>query len=252
MAPNKKSKPNKSAKIKSKVLCEICGKHFSKASNLSTHIEKSHKGLRWRCHICSKRQVSKHSHLRHYKYQHNNELPANIDGNQRYADSTIDMPSKAKDSVIQSLKEQIDVQKVMLVSFRERLLTRLEQVIQLKGELKLDCESEKLEYNTLLGTGEESDDSVDAENADKLSPENESDPLAESNVDDSDCEKFVEEQSIHESDKNDEREKVNQGNDGDDDDDDDDNCNQSSYYPDKYPVILEPIANDPDAGGSSV
>lgn len=233
----KRSKPKKSAKNKAKVLCETCGKYFSKASNLKTHIEKSHKGLRWRCHICGKRQVSKHSHLRHYKSQHNNELPANINSNQRYADSFIDMPSKAKDSVIQSLKEQIDVQKVMLVSFRERLLTRLEQVIQMKGQLNLDCESEKLEYNTLLGAGEEIDDSVDAENAGKLSPENESDPLAESNADDTDCEESIVEQSIHSSDENEEREEVNQSNNDDDDDDDDDNCNQSSYYPDKYPVF---------------
>lgn len=242
--PNRRPKSKKGANKKAKVLCESCGKHFSKASNLSAHIEKSHKGLRWRCHICGKRQVSKHSHMRHYQSQHNNELPANIDNNQRYADSFIDMPSKAKESVIESLQNQVDVQQVMLKSFRTRLLTRLKEVIQLKGKLNLDCESEKLEYNTLLGAGEESDDSVGTENADIVSPEN--DPLTESNDDDRDCEEAVEKQSMHDSDEREEDHECSV------DDDDDDSWGQSSHYPDKYPVTIESISDDPEAGCSSI
>lgn len=144
-------KIKKSKKKKSKILCENCGSYFSKLSNLNTHIEKVHKGLRWRCHICGKHQVSKHSHLRHYNSLHNNELPANINANQRYADTFIDMPEKAKDSIIQELKEQFKVQQVLVKSYRKKLLARLKENIDLKSRLELDCEHDKLEYNTLLG-----------------------------------------------------------------------------------------------------
>lgn len=131
-------KNKKSVKKKSKILCENCGKCFSKVSNLNAHIEKVHKGLRWSCHICGKHQVTKHSHLRHYRSQHNNELPVNIDANQRYANSMIDMPEKAKNSIIKELNNQIKAQKVLLKSFRKRLLIKLKENIELKARLNLN------------------------------------------------------------------------------------------------------------------
>lgn len=156
----------KSKKNKTDSLCEICGKSFSKNSNLSSHFKKVHQGLRWRCHLCGADQVSKHSHKRHYESRHNGEVPANIKVNQRYVAHFIEMPEEAKNAIIAELNEKIQVQRVLLKSFRKRLLATLKSNIELKCQLEVDCENEKLEYDSLLGNGEESEDSDDEDEED--------------------------------------------------------------------------------------
>lgn len=208
----KSAASKKGTSSKKTVLCENCGRSFSKTANLNSHIEKVHKGLRWRCHICGQHQASKHSHMRHYQSQHDNQLPANIDLNQRYAHSFVDLPPQAKDSMIKDLKDKVEVQEVLLKSFRKRLMARLKENIVLKCRLGMDCEIEKLEYNTLCGSGDDSEVSVSTGN-------------------DSSSEK---EGSY------------------DDDDDDDDKVDQSSHYPDAHPLTISPISDDVGAGSSSM
>lgn len=212
---SKKSKISK--KTKPTVLCEQCGQNFSKVANLNTHIQKVHKGLRWRCHICQKYQVSKHSHVRHYQSKHNGEMPTNVDVNQRFASTVIDMPEKAKDARMQELSERVKIQSVLLKSLRKRLLATLKDNIHLKSSLEMDCEAEKDEYNSLIGGSD------DTENSD----------LDESNTE-----------------KNDD---ANSGEENrDESDSDDDDCHKSTYYPDKHPVSIDSFADDPEAGGSGV
>lgn len=56
----------------------------------------------------------------HYKSQHNNQLPANIDANQRYANYFVDMPTKANYSMIAGLKQKVEEQKGLLEFFQKR------------------------------------------------------------------------------------------------------------------------------------
>lgn len=210
------SKKNAQSK---KVLCEVCGQSFSKTANLNCHIQKDHNGLRWLCHICGSYQVSKHSHLRHYKAKHNNELPPNVDENQRYPNRYVDMPTKAKYSMIARLTKELEEQKVLLKTSQKRLVGKLKENIELKSQLQIDCENDQLELTSL-----------EAEIGDS---QNE-DPECTAN----DCGTEKE----HDRDIGD--------NDDDDDEDDDESCEQSSYYPDRYPVTIEPIAKDIEAGSS--
>lgn len=150
----KKSKNAKKAaniKKESASLCQYCGRNFSKASNKQAHIEKDHKGLRWLCAICDKEQVSKHSHLRHYKKCHPGEALVDADANMRYVDGPDQLPEKAKDSVIYNLQEQNKILKTLAMNFRERLLNKIKEIIELKASSGLDIETEKNEYNTLNG-----------------------------------------------------------------------------------------------------
>lgn len=240
--PKKRVQPKQAANSK-KVLCENCGMYFSKKSNLNTHIQKVHKGLRWKCHICGERQVSKHSHIRHYQSKHPNQLPDNINVNQRYASSSIDMPSSAKDEIIEGLQKKVEVQEKLLKSFHNRLTDKLEEIIHLKCRLGINCEDEKVEYNTLLETGKASDGSVCTgskgnSNDDESDDDNDSPPVQTHSVEETpDADKSA---SVH----------LTCG--GEWSSDDDDTLTKSSYYPDKDPLRLSPISNDPEAGGSSM
>lgn len=220
----KKKSKSKPKPKRNNVLCEQCGTYFSKPSNLNSHIEKVHKGLRWRCHICNEDQVSKHSHIRHYESKHKGEVPMNVDVNQRYATVFIDMPEKAKDAIIKDLSEQVKVQKVLLKSFRKRLMTTLKENIHLKGKLTIDSEPEQLEYRNLLGGGTDIENFNSNQNSDELE-----------NV------KTMSECSIENSDES-------KG----ESDDDDDKCYTSTHYPDHHPVSIHSFVDDPEAGGSGV
>lgn len=237
-----KSKSKSKSKQTKKVLCEHCGNEFSKKSNLNNHIQKIHKGLRWKCHICKEDQVSKHSHIRHYNARHPGELPLNVDVNQRYVGVYKDMPEKAKDSMIKELTQQIEVQKVLLKSFRKRLLATLKSNITLKSRLEIDCEGDKLEYNNLIGSIDESDDCSSSESDN----ENAVCDNSQSNHEHSDSTTSGEKSKGEENDNDDEDD------DGDDEDDDSNNDNASSFYPDNHPVSNDFYTDDPDARGSGV
>lgn len=136
--------------MRSKSLCDQCGIYFSKVSNLNTHVEKVHKGLRWRCHLCGEYQVSKYSHVRHYESKHEGALPSNIDFNQRYANTKIDMSEKAKDALIKDLSEEVKKQRVQMKSLLKKLLVTLKENMELKAQKGIDFENAKQEYNNLL------------------------------------------------------------------------------------------------------
>lgn len=218
----KKSKPKAKPKGKgkpNKVLCEQCGMEFSKSSNLNRHIQKVHKGLRWRCHLCAEEQVSKHSHIRHFNSKHEGELPINIDANQRYATVFIDMPERAKDSIIKDLSARNEVHQVLLKSMRKRLLKTLKENIKLighglKAKLDMDCENDKLEYNNLIGCEDSS----------------ESD---ENSCSEQSCNSVV-------------------GGNDENDDDDTTAHDISTSFPDQYPVSIDAFVDDPEAGGSNM
>lgn len=224
----RKSKKSKKSKTNGS-LCEICGKSFSKNSNRSNHVKKVHQGLRWCCNICGKFQVSKHSHERHYETKHNGEMPENITCNQRYVAHLIEMPAEAKNAIIAGLNEKVQVQRVLIQSFRNRLLDTLKSNIELKSQMQIDCEKEKLEYNKLLADGEERDSDVEFEN-DESDPEN------------------VEQDSVE---PNEEGGEIGGGNetgcddgDGDSDDEDDDEVDDN--------IVDDPIPSTSEASGSGV
>lgn len=160
-------------------------------------------------------------------------MPTNVDANQRYAAVIIDLPEKAKDATIKTLSEQVEVQKVLLKSFRKRLLAKLKDNIHLKTRLAIDCEPEKLEYNNLIGDGDDSENSDLDKGKNEVENENVdcADPLAQSNTESHAVENSGEENSSES-------------------DDGDDDCDKSTYYPDKHPISLDSFADDPEAGGS--
>lgn len=130
MAKPKPAKRRPKRKVKTKkgsVVCEQCGLQFSKAANLKVHVEKVHKGLRWKCPICSKLQVSKHSHERHYEKNHSRGAPLNADANMRYPNVFDRMPEKTKDEQIKSLTEENRYLETLVKNFRERLLQKMKE-----------------------------------------------------------------------------------------------------------------------------
>lgn len=144
-----------------------------------------HRGLRWVCPICDEQQVSKHSHLRHYNAMHQDEAPPNPDENMRYVGVFVDLPAKAKDAVIKSLKERNHVLEVLVKDFRNNLLKKLKENIHLKARLGIHAELEKLEYNNLIGCKESEEIENSIEN-----PEEEMLKLQSIISDDSDDDNF--------------------------------------------------------------
>lgn len=162
MANKKKTKKDK----KSLALCEHCGRGFSKTANLNAHVEKVHRGLRWRCPICHEDQVSKFSHERHYKISHPDETLSNPDENMRYSGVYDYLPQKAKDSVIKKLKTRNSILEGMLQTTRKKLLDKMKENMDLKARLGLDIEAEKIEYNAMIEPNdiESSDNKSESEN----------------------------------------------------------------------------------------
>lgn len=162
----------KNIKKSDKALCHLCGKGFSKSANVNAHIQKDHKGLRWVCPICNQAQVTRYSHKRHLKAKHADVTNINPDSNARFMDDIL--PEAAKDAIIANLKERIQSLEVLAKHFRSRLLNKLNENITLKAQLGLETESDKLEYNNLIGAESESsensvENSEDEQSVEKLS-----------------------------------------------------------------------------------
>ena len=54
----------------SKILCEICNKHFKTKSKLKQHTQTLHKGLRFSCNQCVYQATTQGSLKRHIKSVH--------------------------------------------------------------------------------------------------------------------------------------------------------------------------------------
>lgn len=149
----KSSKKTKNKEKTNKAVCHLCGKVFSKIANVNAHIEKVHKQLRWECPICEKKQVSRYSHIRHYKACHKGETSIDPEENARYSDDHFDedLPEKAKVAIVEKLKDKNQALEILANEFRERLLNKLEENINLKARLGINAEMEKLEFNNLIG-----------------------------------------------------------------------------------------------------
>lgn len=100
-------KVNKSAKKSelsraNRVKCTKCSKTFSKKSNLTTHFNKNHLGLRWECLECKELQVSKHSHIRHMETVHGkrNFNKKDADKSQFMLKPMVEMTHKAKNALL--------------------------------------------------------------------------------------------------------------------------------------------------------
>lgn len=130
------------------------------------------------------------------------------------------MPETTKVAMIKELSEQVKKQKILLKSFRKRLLTTLKENINLKSQLAIDCELAELEYNDLLRGKDKSSGS------DNVS-QNESENI--------ECDKSS---TKNNNDRNSE--------------DDDDDCESSSHYPDKHPVSVDSFSSHPGVDGSRV
>lgn len=164
---SKDSQKAKKAKLESEtVLCDQCGKYFSKPSNLSAHVKKVHKGLRWICSICNQEQVSKHSHIRHYQTKHPDVEVPNTTENKRYVSFLIDMTDDAKSAQLKKLQDRLNAQEALMKMYRHMLLSSLKKNVILKASLGKNCEKEKERYNFILGmgNGESSEGTTDTSN----------------------------------------------------------------------------------------
>lgn len=197
--PNKRTKKSKKTVGKS-VLCEQCGRKFSKPANLKAHIQKEHKGLRWRCPICHEEQVSKFSHERHFKTSHPDETLANPVANMRYSGILDFLPEKAKDSMIADLKKRNTVLEALFQSIRKRLLSKMKENMDLKAKLGFNIEAEKTEYNSMIvssdtESGNDSNEDLPQEfktSESESREKEESDDDDEEEIDDDDDEEKIE------------------------------------------------------------
>ena len=56
--------------LMSKILCEVCNKHFKTKSTLRQHIQTSHKGLKYSCDLCEYQATQKGSLKTHIQSVH--------------------------------------------------------------------------------------------------------------------------------------------------------------------------------------
>lgn len=172
-----------------KAICHLCGKSFSKPANVKTHIQRHHEGQRWKCPICEKTQVSRHSHLRHYASKHKGEPPIDPDANMCYSDGHVDnrLPEQAIRAITTKLEEKSEFWKHTAKEYRKKLLKKSHEIIHLKARYGLDAEQDKQEYNDLIGQNIESENgSVESE-----SVESESENSDESSEDDDESDKNI-------------------------------------------------------------
>lgn len=104
MSRRKKSQQVVKLPKKESVICEVCGQLFSKQSNLTAHVNKVHKGLRWACPLCKEEQVSYYSHKRHFQLNHPSEPVPTRHENKELISGNLDQPPEALKANIKNWK----------------------------------------------------------------------------------------------------------------------------------------------------
>lgn len=126
----KVSVPKKIFRCTEKENNEICGRKYTKSSNLKNHILTFHKGLCWVCPHCEKSQVSLHSHIRHIGNVHGIDITKHeAVRNQFQSKGTWRLTEKAKDALIKDLMNTVAQQQRTIFALKNQLLEARKKLI---------------------------------------------------------------------------------------------------------------------------
>lgn len=112
--------------------CEICGKTFSKSSNMLQHVKSKHNGRKFRCEVCELTCVSMDSLNRHIGRKHKNRrgdpvytptmsaAVVVVDGFFEMTKEAMVMRLKEQDALIKEYEEMIAQKDSMITNLRKK------------------------------------------------------------------------------------------------------------------------------------